>query len=197
MSVCMMEKHSLYISRFPVGNDGLPYVPNDYEYKDYLTKEGLIYLCSDTMMNYEIDYPMATYVPPTGVSDDTIIVDQMMGSIGRISISGDRVGSDETGSNRWFDKELETMIADWQIQKNAYLLRFYNMIGTNVEGKEAVRDGEAVDYMDIFVYINEYSGTVAQPPNTMSIHLKLTQRNMLLGLQESNVDTIFPYGDVI
>lgn len=197
MSICIEQKHSLYISRYPVGNDGLPYVPNDYEYKDYLTKEGLIYLCSDTMMNYEIDYPMATYVPPTGVSDDTIIVDQMMGSIGRISISGDRVGSDETGSNRWFDKELETMIADWQIQKNAYLLRFYNMIGTNVEGKEAVRDGEAVDYMDIFVYINEYSGTVAQPPNTMSIHLKLTQRNMLLGLQESNVDTIFPYGDVI
>lgn len=197
MSECIERKHSLYISRYPVDNNGLPHVPNDYEYKDFLTDDGLIYICSDVSMNYDIDYPMATYVPPTGTSEDTIIVDNMMGSIGRISISGDRVGSDETGSNRWFDREIENMIADWQIQQNAYLLRFYNMIGNNVEGKMAYRGDKPVDYMDIFVYINEYSGTVAQPPNTMSIHLKLTQRNMLLGLQESNVDTIFPYGDSI
>lgn len=191
MNHCIDKKHSLYISRFPVNNEGLPEIKEGYEYADYLTPEGLMYLCSDTTFRYEIDYPMMTYVPPTGTSEDAILIDNMAGSIGRITVSGDRIGDEDTGSNRWFDMEIEAMMSNWQIQNNAYLLRLYNSIGTDVEGRESYRGNDPVSYKDIFVYISEYVGDISQPPNVLSLTLKMIERNMLTGLQKSDVDTIF------
>lgn len=195
MSGCKLTPgYSLYMSRFPVNDQGKPEVPNDYEHKEYLTSDGLMYLCSDATVNYEIDYPMTSFVPPTGDPTKAILVDDMAGSIGRISISGDRVGGSDIGSNRWFDNEIEKMISTWQIINNAYLLRLYNMIGTNVESKQAIHENKYVSYMDIYVYIKEFSGDVGQPPNTMNVSLKLIQRNMLVGLVPSDVNTVFSYG---
>lgn len=197
MSGCEYQPgYSLYISRFPVNNQGASYVPSDYEYANYLTPNGLMYLCSDASISYEIDYPMVSYVPPTGKPSDAILIDEMAGSIGRISIAGERIGGSDVGSNRWFDEEIEEMISDWQIVKNAYLLRMYNMIGTNVDGLEAIHENKGVSHMDLYVYIKEYTGGIGNRPNILQTSMKLIQRNMLKGLKPSNVNTIYSYGTV-
>lgn len=195
MNCHITPRYSLYLSRYPVDSDGQTYDP-DINGTRYLPLDGLMYICSDVNMTYVIDYPQTTYVVPKEGSEETIVIDGMTGSIGKISISGIRQGSEDTGSNRWFDKQMESIISDMQFTKNAHLLRIYNTVGSNKKGHMAIDGNNYVTHTDLYVFVKNYRLESHSNPNLMNISLTLIERNAGAGLSHIDINNIYSYEGV-
>lgn len=158
-----------------------PLQTNKYNDKEY-TLNDFLYLCSDCYPTYTIDYLMTTFGFPREDTSKALAIDGMSGAIGRIQISGTRVGSIEFGSNAYFTKEIRRMRTRWQLDECAYILRIYNSIlpgpsPSSDTNKNRSKFETEKSYNDIFVYLKRinYALTGGQP-TVMSVDISLVQR---------------------
>lgn len=164
-------KHSVFLSLDTAKKD------TQYSIDDFL------YVCSDCYPSYAVDYMMSSMTFPKDGPEDAIVIDGMSGAIGRINLSGKRVGSLEYKSNAYFVKQITRMRSIWQLEDNAYILRIYHADIINVDG--CIKP-ENKSFVDHFVFIKDVSYSVkGGMPNVMDISMGLIQRNPNPGFNDS------------
>ena len=172
-------KRSIFLSRQPlVANKKYAKTPDDTP-DDKNFKTEFLYVCSEAYPSYSVNYMMTSFGMPGLGTENAIVIDSMSGAIGRLNVSGIRVGDAEYGSNAFFQKEIRKMRSILQLRNNAYILRIYNASMLDSEGKlKSIGD----TYVDFYVFLKGINCSVsAGSPKVMSVGITLVQRNPLMG----------------
>lgn len=168
-------KRSIFISRQPlVVNKTYAKTPEDDNFK-----EQFLYVCSDSYPSYSVNYMMTSFGMPGMGTENAIVIDSMSGAIGRLSVTGIRVGDEIYGSNAFFQTEIRKMRSILQLRNNAYILRIYNASMLDSDGKlKSIGD----TFVEFFVFLKGVNCSIsAGRPKIMDVGMTLVQRNPLMG----------------
>lgn len=168
-------KRSIFLSRQPLDEDtDYAKTPEDENFE----KE-FLYVCSEAYPSYSVNYMMTSFGMPGQGTENAIVIDSMSGAIGRLNISGIRMGDAEYGSNAFFQKEIRKMRSILQLRNNAYILRIYNASMLDSKGKlKSIGD----TYVDFYVFLKGVNCSIsAGSPKVMNVGITLVQRNPLKG----------------
>lgn len=155
-----------------------PYDPTKL-YKTSTLKEDFLYLCAECLPSYSITYGLSTMGIFGRGTEEAIVIDSMTGPIGRISVSGSRIGDKEYGSNAYFTKKIREMRSIMQLKNNAYILRIYN--SRIIDDKGDILEGDD-SFHDFYVFLKAVNYSVkGGTPNILNVSISLVQRNRLVG----------------
>lgn len=127
--------------------------------------------------------------------DKAIYVDGVSGIVIKVNISAIRPYIEDSSdqvvptSNQAFAKKLEEIRSSIQMEKNAYVLRVYN-IQTHTPATQGASASERLayannNYRDLFVFIDSYDlSWDADRPNEMNVSISFIMRNLLVGFDE-------------
>lgn len=175
------QTRSVFLSRNPLV-PGHIYTKSLEENPSKFNEE-FIYICSESYPSYGIDYQMTSMGIMGRGTENAIVIDSMSGAIGRMEISGIRMGDYTYGSNRYFQEEIRRMRSIIQLKSSAYILRIYNASMIDDDGIKEIGD----TYIEFYVYIKDVvSGITAGKPKILDVSLNLVQRNALKGFNVYN-----------
>lgn len=170
------QTRSIFLSREPL-KQRHDYTKSLEDDPTEFNKE-FLYICSESYPSYSIDYQMTAMGIMGRGTKNAIVIDSMSGAIGRIDISGIRMGDATYGSNKFFMEEILRMRSIIQLKRNAYILRIYNASMINKNGVKDIGD----TYIEFYVYIKDVNLTyTAGKPRILNVSLGLVQRNALKG----------------
>lgn len=128
--------------------------------------------------------------------DKAIYVDGVNGIVIKVNISAIRPsieGSVDTitpTSNQAFANKLEEIRSSVQMERNAYVLRVYN-ISTHNPNTQSASIQERIqfeqnNYRDLYVFLDSYDLTWdISRPNEMNVNMSFIMRNLLVGFDDS------------
>lgn len=163
---------SVFLSLYPF---------NRSKRNSYNIDEDFLYVCSNCYPSYDVSYGLSTMGIYGQGTEGAIVVDAMTGAVGRVNVSGQRIGDEKYGSNAYFAKEIRRMRSVMQLKENAYVLRIYNSELDTIDKCTDIKDS----YKDFYVYLKDVSFSVkGGQPKVLDVTLGLIQRNKYQGFNK-------------